>query len=268
MLYSSGMTERTIAASYLQGLFDGEGSVTVTTRQRKIRISNTEKSILNQAIKCLNILGIDSKIHWSYQYRENRKRCKPCANIVIMGRRNTILFCRYVGSHSTAKREKLRLLRISYRRITRYRRYRYHRYKSLIFQEQIRKLYSSGMTLHQVGKKLGCTGETVSKVLKIISYPVRQYSPEELGRLGSGKRHKNHLKKISLPDYKEARSSLLWSKHFNECQKCHTTNYPYSCRGFCSSCYQTLYRLTYPDRISRYRQTPRKRNPTNPPIAS
>jgi LAGLIDADG-like domain len=57
---------RDIAAAYLRGLFDGEGSVRlVGHRTRTIRIANTETSILDHAMACLDTLTITARLTWS-----------------------------------------------------------------------------------------------------------------------------------------------------------------------------------------------------------
>ena len=186
------MVEKLLAAAYVKGLFDGEGSVSQSAdgrRLRVIRIYNTDKSIIDHAVSCLQILTITSTVFWRQDKRY--PHWKPICAVLIQGRRNIVLFCRYINATSPIKREKLRQLRCSYRQVGRYRRYRYHRLKSPLFCHQVVKLYSEGMTMRQVGKKLACTRETISQVLKLKDYPIRHYSPQELGRMGQlAKQHR------------------------------------------------------------------------------
>jgi hypothetical protein len=52
-----------IALGYLAGIIDGEGSISCTSRNMVIRISNTEYSIIQATCECLDLLGVEYIVH-------------------------------------------------------------------------------------------------------------------------------------------------------------------------------------------------------------
>lgn len=229
------MTEKQLqAAAYLRGLFDGEGSVSLTDpphRGRVIRIANTDPSIIDYAVACCHLLTIEPRVTWS---APSQRGTRPIATLTIQGRRNTILFCRYVSSSSTIKHAKLRDLRRSYRAGTRYKRYRYHRYKSVTFRQRIVTLYAQGMTAREIGQRLKCTGATVTRVLRMENIPIRAYTPQEMSRL--------------------SRHRTMWGPHHYTCEGCSETVRPHKALGYCTRCYaRKLHGLPLPPPSAPYR---------------
>lgn len=173
--------DRIYAQAYLRGLFDGEGTVGLYTSPgkkapslRRISICNTDLSILDHACNCLDVLNI--------QYR-TAQRLYPQNpewsvgwDILIYGRRNIILFCRYVGSASTIKQTKLKEIRKSYRKSIK----RYGRLYSGPNYTKITQWYDEGLSLSEIGRRLGVTHETIRNALKRGGHPVMHYSFSEM----------------------------------------------------------------------------------------
>jgi hypothetical protein len=72
------------ATAFLRGIFDAEGCINFssTRRGREVKISNTDKSIVNAVEHCLQALEIRSRTSIKSDKRSNTK---PCFNVKIYG---------------------------------------------------------------------------------------------------------------------------------------------------------------------------------------
>src|SRR6266516_2610873 len=156
-------------------------------RLRTIRIANTDRSIIAHATSCLDTVGITFNLYWSTNQKNPTH--KPVCSIVVLGRRNVVLWCRYINSASETKRAKLRMMRLSYHASARRRRYRYHRRKSVIFRNTVTRLYVAGATMNDIRRRLACDRETIAQILREESVPIRVYTMQEVGAM----RGKNKL---------------------------------------------------------------------------
>jgi hypothetical protein len=173
---------RDYARAYLRGLFDGEGTVRASLNKqgkhqlRCISMTNTDKDILDHAARCLDILTIDYTV--SARIFAN-PAYKPAWDINIYGRRNIILFARYVGTSSERKRLKLRVLVGSYSRT----KSRYGRFYSGPLFERIKALYEGGMSMSQIAQQMGVNGhEVIRRALHRNGVRVMHYTPSDMAR--------------------------------------------------------------------------------------
>jgi len=50
-----------------------------------------------------------------------------------------------------------------------------------------------------------------------------------------------NLQKTSIATHNKIHFTIsTWAKKFNECRRCHSTQYPHMCHGLCSHCYAYL----------------------------
>lgn len=100
------------AKAYLSAMIDGEGCV--SPRDFRVRIGNTEMSIVEAIEECCDILGIEYKRH------ENGPRpgsfgTKTVYEILISRRYNLEILQKAVSLRSESKREKLDQMMDSYK---------------------------------------------------------------------------------------------------------------------------------------------------------
>jgi hypothetical protein len=172
---------RPYAAAYLAGLFDGEGTIALSLAKsgkvqlRRISLTNTDKSILDHAGDCLNALDIEHGI-FQRNFPTNPK-WNTAWDINIYGRRNIVLFCRYIKVASATKRAKLKALRTSYRRAAR----RYRRFYGGSNYATIVRLYGEGWSLQRIAVHLGTHHEMIRQALIKGGHDRRErFTPHEM----------------------------------------------------------------------------------------
>lgn len=103
------------ARGYLAAIIDGEGTIVEGSRQqREIRIYNTDLLIIGAVNEALDLLGIG---HYSYPYSRKDRPTKPPLVRVVIGRREDVIRAYEEIPLRSVKRERLRNLVSTYRRI-------------------------------------------------------------------------------------------------------------------------------------------------------
>jgi hypothetical protein len=99
------------ARGYLAGMIDGEGTVTAIASAktpRRIRVCNTDASILTAAQEACDVLGLTTTTQW--HLRLKRPHHLPLAQISITGKENLQRVADIVPIRSATKIERLKLL--------------------------------------------------------------------------------------------------------------------------------------------------------------
>lgn len=130
------------AGAYLAAMIDGEGSVDVT-RDRCVRIANTEQSIIEAIQACCAVLGID----YNVQIR-HRDGYAPVTIIGIYGK-DQLTKLLELPIQSAKKKAKLEQAIVSFKRAT------YIRKRNQPSKRQIASMIQAGMTQREMAVALG-----------------------------------------------------------------------------------------------------------------
>lgn len=145
------------AASYLAGMIDGEGSVTLgpTRKCRRVTIHNTDADLIEACEQCCEELGITFRTH------QNRPVQRGWT-IAIMGRDNLELLYTSVPIQHRRKRDLLREAVDTYQ-------------PRFIPPdgEELRRLYEQGATLSDLAELTGYHSRTVRKYLLLSGVELR-----------------------------------------------------------------------------------------------
>lgn len=159
---------------YLRGLFDGEGSCSLgyygekriensTPTIRRVSVTNTDADIIEMACRCLTICGIE------YSRRERRLPSgKLAVTLDIHGRRDFVLFRRYVGFASGEKAAKLKAILASYKR-----RGMRAGDRWVLDYPKVRKMRASGMKYREISDVLGIPMGSICKALGSLPQETR-----------------------------------------------------------------------------------------------
>ena len=152
------------AASYLAGIVDGEGTISV--RPGRVRIGNTDEDIIRATRKALDDLGI--------YFREGlykRGRHKPCWEIVVSRHAELRRFRDLVPIQAETKRQRLDAAIEGYA------------YRQRPSPDELRDLYErDGRSIAQVGAALGTSTATAHAWLRAAGVVLRSRSEAATNR--------------------------------------------------------------------------------------
>jgi hypothetical protein len=148
------METREYSRGWLRAFFDGEGSVSVSGHT--IRFSNTEPSVIADAIRHLAVFDITPR-----SYDSQRPPHKPITHLVLSCRELVTRFITEIGSSIPYKREGMDALLAWYARPNQKRNVRWGE-ATAPTREEIAALLAAGLTHRAIGERLGLSTGTVT----------------------------------------------------------------------------------------------------------
>lgn len=158
----------TYAKGWLRALLDGEGHVRVgngtNNRSRYVEFANTERAVIDDAIRMLAMLGITGvKVYTT----PRKPPQKTIMHLRVTNRADVTRFIREVGASIPYKRQSMAAILHWYRREGQPYRTRYYGPKKPS-QEQLQSMLERGLSRPQMAQEIGCAIGTLEHYLGFV----------------------------------------------------------------------------------------------------